>query len=87
MRLRKALEGTQSQAQPFPHPAAMARFVYNLLFWVFLLPLVTPASYGAGFIAFTVIITFRLLVNLYQNNVMEQAPDAFERQPFRFPLT
>jgi hypothetical protein len=64
-------------------PNALIRFLYNAAFWVFLLPLFTAVSYGAGFIAFTIVIAFRFAANLYTNNVLDLTPEQHQRFPFR----
>lgn len=82
---RKQDPDYQSQAQHLPHPAAIARVLYNLAFWLFLVPLFTPMSYGTGFMLFAVVIAIRLGANLFHNNLMEQSPEAFDRMPLRIP--
>jgi len=68
------------------HPLALIRVAYNLIFWIFLLPfLFSNINYGMGFIAFTVIIVIRLVLNLYTNNVLNLNPQQFENYPFRIP--
>jgi hypothetical protein len=67
------------------HPLAVIRTLYNLAFWIFLIPFFTAVEYRTGFIAFTVIIFVRLLLNLYTNNFLKLTPEQFERLPFRIP--
>lgn len=64
-------------------PSFLVRLLYNVAFWVFLLPVFPAVSYGAGFIAFTAVITFRFAANLYTNNVLTLTPEEHERYPFR----
>jgi hypothetical protein len=71
--------------QTFMHPLAIIRKVYNAVFWIFLLPFFTIIDYGTGFIAFTVIIAIRLVLNLYTNNLLDQTPQKYEQHPFRIP--
>ncbi|MFN2199537.1 MAG: hypothetical protein ACK2UW_25680 [Anaerolineales bacterium] len=51
----------------------LTRVVYNLVFWVFLLPFFTPIAYSTGFIAFAIVILVRLSANLYINNFLSLA--------------
>ena len=83
---RDQRSGYVSQVQPFPHPAFWSRLLYNAVFWVFLLPFVTPMSYGTAFLVFIAVIAFRAARNVYHNNVMPQTPEAFDRSPLRIPL-
>lgn len=71
--------------QAFFHPLALIRKVYNLAFWVFLLPFFTLVDDGIGFIAFSIVIVVRLGLNLYTNNVLKLTPSQFEAYPFRIP--
>jgi len=71
--------------QAFMHPLALIRKAYNAVFWIFLLPFFTTMEYGTGFIAFTVIILIRLVLNLYTNNLLTLTPEQFESYPFRIP--
>ena len=68
------------------HPLALIRTAYNLAFWIFLFPfLFSEIDYGMGFIAFTVIICMRLVINLLTNNVLHLTPEQFAQFPFRIP--
>ncbi len=71
--------------QHFTDPASLARFAYNAAFWVFLLPFLTPMNYGAGFIAFAVVIVVRFASNSYTNNVLDLSPGQYDAYPFRIP--
>jgi len=71
--------------QAFTHPLALIRKAYNAAFWIFLLPLFTIIDYGTGFIAFTVIIGMRLVLNLVTNNALDLTPEQYEGYPFRIP--
>jgi hypothetical protein len=67
------------------HPLALIRKAYNAAFWIFLLPFFTIIDYGTGFIAFSVIILIRLVLNLYTNNLLDLKPEEYESYPFRIP--
>lgn len=65
-------------------PLALIRIVYNAVFWIFLVPfIVRRIDYGLGFIAFTIVILMRLVVNLYVNNIVEFTPEQYESFPLR----
>ena len=83
--LRQQSEDQTAVQQAFFHPVALIRRAYNLAFWVFLLPFFTMLSDGVGFIAFSIIIGIRLLLNLYTNNLLDLTPAQFEAYPFRIP--
>ena len=84
--LRENAESTTPVQQGCAHPLALIRTAYNLAFWIFLLPfLFAKIDYGLGFIAFTVVILVRLLLNLLTNNVLDFTPAQFESYPFRIP--
>lgn len=59
--------------------------VYNLAFWVFLVPFFTMVEDQVGFVAMTVVIAIRLVLNLVTNNLLNLTPDQFDRYPFRIP--
>ncbi len=68
------------------HPLALIRIAYNAVFWIFLLPfLFTSIDYGTGFIAFSIVILVRLVLNLYTNNVLDLGPAQYDGYPFRIP--
>jgi len=69
--------------QAFTHPLNLIRFAYNTVFWIFVLPFFTTMKYGTGFVAFTVIIFIRLVLNLYTNNILKPTPEQFDSFPFR----
>ena len=71
--------------QHYLHPLALIRFAYNLVSWIFLLPFVTTLDYSTGFIAFTLVIAVRLVLNLYVNFTFHSGPAQYERFPFRIP--
>lgn len=71
--------------QKFTEPASLARFVYNLAFWVFLLPFFTAMAYSTGFVAFTAVIFVRLASNAYTNNALDLTPGQYDAYPFRIP--
>jgi hypothetical protein len=74
-----------SVKQASMHPLALIRKLYNLVFWLFLLPFLTIIDYSTGFIVFTVIIGMRLVLNLITNNALNLTPAQFESYPFRIP--
>ena len=68
------------------HPLALIRKAYNIVFWVFMLPfLFGKIDYSSGFLAFTIVILVRLVLNLYTNNLLRLTPQQFENYPFRIP--
>lgn len=71
--------------QAFTHPFRLMRNVYNIVFWVFLLPFFTGMEYSTGFIAMTIVILMRLTLNLYTNNGIKLTPEQYDRYPFRIP--
>jgi hypothetical protein len=84
--LRKNSANYVSVKQGFTHPLALIRKAYNAVFWIFLLPfLTTTIDYSTGFMAFTVVIIVRLVLNLYTNNALKLTPEQFESFPFRLP--
>jgi len=63
---------------------SLIRMAYNLAFWIFLIPFFSKRiDYSFGFIAFTIVIIVRMLLNLYTNNLLKQMPEQYERFPFR----
>jgi hypothetical protein len=64
-------------------PNLLTHLAYNAAFWVFLPPFFTSMTYGTGFIAFTIVIVVRLVLNLYTNNVLNLTPEQFKNFPFR----
>jgi hypothetical protein len=65
-------------------PLGLIRIVYNAVFWIFLVPfIVRTIDYSLGFIAFTIVILVRLVVNLYVNNIGEFSPEQYESFPLR----
>ena len=84
--LRENQANYEAVKQASTHPLALIRTAYNLVFWIFLLPfLFSTIDYGTGFIAFTVVIFVRLVLNLYTNNFLNPTPEQYERFPFRIP--
>ncbi len=83
--LRQNTPGYVSVEQGFPQPRWVVRFVYNAVFWVFLLPFFTSMGYGAGFIAFTAVLALRFTANLATNNFLKLSPREYEAFPFRIP--
>ena len=71
--------------QGFTHPLALIRKAYNAVFWIFLLPFFTTMEYSTGFVAFSVIIFIRLVVNLYTNNMLTLTPAQYDTYPLRIP--
>jgi hypothetical protein len=88
MRFAWYKENAENEAfvqQAFMHPLAIIRKIYNLVFWIFLLPFFTIIDYETGFLVFTIIIGIRLVLNLYTNNLLDLTPQQFENYPFRIP--
>jgi hypothetical protein len=84
--LRESAENNETVQQGCVHPLALIRMAYNVVFWVFLLPfLFSSIDYSLGFIAFTVVILIRLVLNLYTNNFLDLTPAQFAGFPFRIP--
>jgi hypothetical protein len=83
--LREYTANYDSVQQAFMHPFALIRKAYNLAFWIFLLPFLTIIDYSTGFLAFTVIIGMRLVLNLVTNNALDLSPEEYEGYPFRIP--
>jgi hypothetical protein len=71
--------------QKWSHPLALIRMFYNLIFWVFLIPFFTVVEDRVGFIAMTVVICIRLVLNLVTNNFLNLTPEQFDGYPFRIP--
>ena len=65
--------------------SSLMRTLYNLAFWVFLLPFFTQMPESTAFILFSIVIGARSLLNLYTNNVFKPTPQQFEDYPFRIP--
>ena len=69
--------------QAATHPLSLIRKAYNIAFWIFLLPALPVVDYSTGFVAFSVVILVRLVLNLYTNNVLDLKPEQYESYPFR----
>lgn len=83
--IREKSGGSASVPQKWTHPLALIRMVYNLVFWVFLIPFFTVVEHRIGFLAMTVVIGIRLVLNLVTNNLLNLTPDEFDSYPFRIP--
>jgi hypothetical protein len=81
--LRQHTEDQSTVDQAFFHPLALLRKAYNLAFWVFLLPFFSLIPNQTGFLAFSIIIGVRLLLNLYTNNANNLTPQQYDAFPFR----
>ena len=82
--LRKNSANYVSVKQGFNNPLTrMVFWAFNTVFWIFLLPFITPIDYSTGFIAFAIIIFVRLGANLYANNVLKL--EQYGSFPFRIP--
>jgi hypothetical protein len=81
--LKEQEQDDETVEQGFTHRLSLIRRLYNLAFWVFLLPFFTFIDYSTGFIAFTVIIAIRLVLNLVTNNLLNLTPGQYEGYPFR----
>ena len=84
MRFAKLKEKSDRPDTPNP-PFSFLRFLYNISFWVFLVPFFTRLDYRVGFAAFTAVILIRLVTNLITNNLLDLTPEGYERFPFRIP--
>jgi hypothetical protein len=62
----------------------IALVVHNLLFWFFIVPFVTPMSYGTGFIVYSIILLARFIANTYIN-LRDFTPAQYYAYPFRIP--
>ena len=84
--IRENSENETTVQQGISRPLSIIRTAYNAAFWIFLLPfLFSSIDYATGFIAFTIIILIRVVLNLYTNNLLSLTPEQFERYPFRIP--
>ncbi|MFN2222266.1 MAG: hypothetical protein PVH65_02205 [Chloroflexota bacterium] len=82
--LRKNKADGAPVKQAGTRPLGLIRIVYNAVFWIFLVPfIVRTVDYSLGFIAFTIVILVRLIVNLYVNNIVEFTPEQYESFPLR----
>lgn len=82
--LRENSASADAAKPGFNNPLTRMLFwAFNAAFWIFLLPFFTPISYGAGFVAFSVIIFIRFGANLYANHVLQ--PEQYETFPLRLP--
>lgn len=55
---------------PKPGPTGIGRvflWVHNLAYWFFLIPFLTPMSYGTGFAIYSGILLVRFLANTWMN--------------------
>ncbi len=80
--LRKNSANDASDKQASIRRFSFIRMIYNIAFWVFLLPFFTSMAYSTGFITFTIIIFIRLGANLYVN-FLKFEPEQFEKFPLR----
>jgi hypothetical protein len=84
--LRKNVADGETVAQKQTSTFSLIRMAYNVAFWIFLLPFLSnKIDYSFGFIAFTIVITVRLVLNLYTNNFLKQTVEQYESFPFRIP--
>lgn len=83
--IRENTDNSAADPQKWAHPLALVRMFYNLVFWVFLIPFFTVVEDRVGFMAMTVVIGIRLVLNLVTNNLLNLTPDQFDRYPFRIP--
>ena len=78
-------EGETSPAEGTPL-ISILRGLYNAVFWIFLLPFIfANINYSFGFVAFSLVILVRLVINLYVNNFQNFTPQKYESYPFRIP--
>ena len=83
--IRENSDTPTESPQKWSHPLALIRMFYNLAFWVFLIPFFTVVEDRVGFLAMTVVIGVRLVLNLVTNNFLNLSPEEFDRYPFRIP--
>jgi len=83
--IRENSNAPTASPQKWSHPLALIRMFYNLAFWVFLIPLFTVVEDRVGFLAMTVVICARLVLNLVTNNLLNLTPEQFDGYPFRIP--
>lgn len=83
--IREKSDNSAPAPQKWSHPLALIRMLYNLAFWVFLIPFLTVVEDWVGFIAMTVVIGIRLVLNLVTNNLLDLTPEQFDEYPFRIP--
>lgn len=83
--IRENSGNSASVPQKRSHPLALIRMVYNLVFWVFLIPFFTVVEDRIGFLAMSVVIGVRLVLNLVTNNILDLTPNQYDRFPFRLP--
>jgi len=81
--LKKNTDNYLSLKQGFINP--FIRFIYNAVFWVFVVPFIFSMNYSTGFIVFSVILFIRLIINLVLNNILKLRAEQYERFPFRIP--
>jgi hypothetical protein len=83
--LREKSTDENPARRPFTPALSLIHSLYNLVFWVFLLPFFTSMTDGTGFMLFSIVIGVRLVLNLYTNNLLKPTPQQFESYPFRIP--
>jgi hypothetical protein len=83
--LRETSPDQEQAERPFTPTLSLIHTLYNLTFWVFLLPFFTRMSEGTGFILFSIVIGVRLALNLYTNNLLRPTPEQYQAFPFRIP--
>lgn len=83
--IQEQSDSPKAAPQKLSQPLALIRIVYNLAFWIFLVPFFTVVEDRVGFMVTTVVIGIRLILNLVTNNLLDLTPEQFERYPFRIP--
>jgi len=84
--IRESTMDSKTSDQGQTNNFSLIRMAYNIAFWVFLPPLLTDKiAYSIDFIAFTIVISIRLLLNLYTKNFFKPTIELYERFPFRIP--
>lgn len=83
--MREKSKDEASDKPTFTPLLTLVHSLYNLVFWVFLLPFFTRIEYGTGFILFSIVIGVRSVLNLYTNNLLRPTPEQFKAFPFRIP--
>jgi hypothetical protein len=58
--------------------------VHNVIYWFFLIPLLTPMSYRTGFVVYGIILLIRFIGNTYIN-LRDFSTEQYYAYPLRIP--
>lgn len=58
--------------------------MHSLLFWFFVVPFLTPMSYGTGFVVYSIILLSHFMANTYIN-LRDFTPAQYYAFPLRIP--